>query len=169
VNFIQKDLPPGSRTGAGFLKKPGSGALGMGQRASTGLTMCKFSYPVTFTTAKRIQSIPFGLTLHHSEERGWLMNTSAATSPSSTLTLLPLLVTFSSSSPLSLKLSSNLMLPSPSSPLVLSLWVSVQVASNRIFLLLSPNNTRIRKPTSASRRMVPRRLSILQLPQLVFV
>jgi hypothetical protein len=41
VNFIQKDLPPGSKTGAGFLKKPGSGALGMGQRASTGLTMCK--------------------------------------------------------------------------------------------------------------------------------
>tara|TARA_R110002003_G_scaffold225_2_gene16535 strand:+ start:1758 stop:2477 length:720 start_codon:yes stop_codon:yes gene_type:complete len=40
VNFIQKDLPPGSKTGAGFLKKPGSGALGMGQRASTGLTMC---------------------------------------------------------------------------------------------------------------------------------
>lgn len=39
VNFIQKPLPPGSRTGAGFLKKPGSGALGMGQRASTGLTM----------------------------------------------------------------------------------------------------------------------------------
>jgi POT family proton-dependent oligopeptide transporter len=43
VNFIQKDLPPGSRTGAGFLKPngPSSGALGMGQRASTGLTMCK--------------------------------------------------------------------------------------------------------------------------------
>ncbi|OAL45954.1 MFS peptide transporter-like protein Ptr2 [Pyrenochaeta sp. DS3sAY3a] len=39
VNFIQKSLPPGSKTGAGFLKKPGSGALGMGQRASTGLTM----------------------------------------------------------------------------------------------------------------------------------
>ncbi|KAF2258965.1 MFS peptide transporter-like protein Ptr2 [Lojkania enalia] len=38
VNFIQKDLPPGSTTGAGFLIKPGSGALGMGQRASTGLT-----------------------------------------------------------------------------------------------------------------------------------
>ncbi|PSN62742.1 MFS peptide transporter-like protein Ptr2 [Corynespora cassiicola Philippines] len=38
VNFIQKDLPPGSNTGAGFLKKPGSGALGLGQRASTGLT-----------------------------------------------------------------------------------------------------------------------------------
>ncbi|KAF2105621.1 POT family-domain-containing protein [Lophiotrema nucula] len=38
VNFIQKDLPPGSKTGAGFLKKPGSGALGMGQRASTGVT-----------------------------------------------------------------------------------------------------------------------------------
>ncbi|KAI8932552.1 hypothetical protein NX059_010727 [Plenodomus lindquistii] len=39
VNFIQKPLPPGSKTGAGFLKKPGSGALDMGQRASTGLTM----------------------------------------------------------------------------------------------------------------------------------
>ncbi|EUC45382.1 hypothetical protein COCMIDRAFT_26407 [Bipolaris oryzae ATCC 44560] len=39
VNFIQKPLPPGSVTGAGFLKKPGSGALDMGQRASTGLTM----------------------------------------------------------------------------------------------------------------------------------
>ncbi|KFY43384.1 hypothetical protein V495_03973 [Pseudogymnoascus sp. VKM F-4514 (FW-929)] len=38
VNFIQKDLPKGSTTGAGFLIKPGSGALGMGQRASTGLT-----------------------------------------------------------------------------------------------------------------------------------
>lgn len=41
VNFIQKKLPPGSKTGAGFLKKPGSGALGMGQRASTGLTTCE--------------------------------------------------------------------------------------------------------------------------------
>ncbi|KAJ2983740.1 hypothetical protein NQ176_g465 [Zarea fungicola] len=38
VNFIQKPLPPGSTTGAGFLRKPGSGALGMGQRASTGMT-----------------------------------------------------------------------------------------------------------------------------------
>jgi POT family proton-dependent oligopeptide transporter len=38
-DFIQKPLPPGSKTGAGFLKKPGSGALDMGQRASTGLTM----------------------------------------------------------------------------------------------------------------------------------
>ncbi|KAF2019146.1 peptide transporter PTR2-A [Aaosphaeria arxii CBS 175.79] len=38
VNFIQKDLPKGSKTGAGFLIKPGSGALGLGQRASTGLT-----------------------------------------------------------------------------------------------------------------------------------
>lgn len=41
VNFIQKDLPKGSTTGAGFLIKPGSGALGMGQRASTGLTTCE--------------------------------------------------------------------------------------------------------------------------------
>jgi proton-dependent oligopeptide transporter, POT family len=38
VNFIQKDLPKGSTTGAGFLIDPGSGALGLGQRASTGLT-----------------------------------------------------------------------------------------------------------------------------------
>ncbi|CAI6091904.1 unnamed protein product [Clonostachys chloroleuca] len=37
VNFIQKPLPPGSNTGSGFLKTS-SGALGMGQRASTGLT-----------------------------------------------------------------------------------------------------------------------------------
>lgn len=43
VNFIQKKLPPGSKTGAGFLKKPGSGALNMGQRASTGMTTCEFS------------------------------------------------------------------------------------------------------------------------------
>lgn len=41
VNFIQKDLPVGSTTGAGFLIAPGSGALGMGQRASTGLVMCR--------------------------------------------------------------------------------------------------------------------------------
>ena len=41
VNFIQKKLPKGSTTGAGFLKKPGSGALGKGQRASTGMTTCK--------------------------------------------------------------------------------------------------------------------------------
>jgi POT family proton-dependent oligopeptide transporter len=41
VNFIQKKLPPGSTTGAGFLIKPGSGALGMGQRASTGMTTCE--------------------------------------------------------------------------------------------------------------------------------
>ena len=42
MNFIQKDLPKGSKTGAGFLIKPGSGALGLGQRASTGLTTCEF-------------------------------------------------------------------------------------------------------------------------------
>ncbi|KAF8537280.1 MFS peptide transporter [Trichophaea hybrida] len=36
VNFIQQDLPRGSNTGAGFAGQ--SGALGMGQRASTGLT-----------------------------------------------------------------------------------------------------------------------------------
>ncbi|KAJ7444346.1 peptide transporter PTR2A [Mycena latifolia] len=37
TNFIQQPLPPGSHTGAGGLKGV-SGALGMGQRASTGLT-----------------------------------------------------------------------------------------------------------------------------------
>jgi POT family proton-dependent oligopeptide transporter len=36
VNFIQQPLPPGSTTGAGFDGQ--SGALDMGQRASTGLT-----------------------------------------------------------------------------------------------------------------------------------
>ncbi|KAE9362677.1 putative peptide transporter ptr2 [Stipitochalara longipes BDJ] len=36
VNFIQQPLPEGSTTGAGFSGQ--SGALGMGQRASTGLT-----------------------------------------------------------------------------------------------------------------------------------
>ncbi|KAF9885095.1 hypothetical protein FE257_000735 [Aspergillus nanangensis] len=36
VNFIQQPLPEGSNTGAGFSGQ--SGALGMGQRASTGLT-----------------------------------------------------------------------------------------------------------------------------------
>lgn len=39
VNFIQKPLPEGSDTGAGFDGQ--SGALGMGQRASTGLTTCE--------------------------------------------------------------------------------------------------------------------------------
>ena len=37
VNFIQQPLPPGSNTGAGKDDYQ-SGALGMGQRASTGLT-----------------------------------------------------------------------------------------------------------------------------------
>jgi POT family proton-dependent oligopeptide transporter len=42
VNFIQKKLPKGSTTGAGFLRKGSpSGALGKGQRASTGMTTCK--------------------------------------------------------------------------------------------------------------------------------
>lgn len=37
TNFIQQKLPPGSHTGAGFANGQ-SGALGLGQRASTGLT-----------------------------------------------------------------------------------------------------------------------------------
>lgn len=36
MNFIQQPLPRGSTTGAGFEGQ--SGALDMGQRASTGLT-----------------------------------------------------------------------------------------------------------------------------------
>lgn len=36
TNFIQQPLPPGSRTGSAPHGQPG--ALGMGQRASTGLT-----------------------------------------------------------------------------------------------------------------------------------
>jgi hypothetical protein len=40
VNFIQQPLPDGSSTGAGHSGQ--SGALGMGQRASTGLTTCEF-------------------------------------------------------------------------------------------------------------------------------
>ena len=44
VNFIQRPLPPGSTTGAGYLisMSTKSGALGMGQRASTGLVMCMY-------------------------------------------------------------------------------------------------------------------------------
>ncbi|KAF8638638.1 hypothetical protein AX17_002063, partial [Amanita inopinata Kibby_2008] len=37
TNFIQQPLPPGSHTGAGFFGNV-SGALGLGQQASTGLT-----------------------------------------------------------------------------------------------------------------------------------
>ncbi|GLB40829.1 putative POT family protein [Lyophyllum shimeji] len=37
TNFVQQKLPPGSHTGAGFADGQ-SGALGLGQRASTGLT-----------------------------------------------------------------------------------------------------------------------------------
>ena len=43
VNFIQQPLPEGSTTGAVTDLAPDqAGALGMGQRASTGLTMCKY-------------------------------------------------------------------------------------------------------------------------------
>jgi POT family proton-dependent oligopeptide transporter len=62
VNFIQKPLPPGSRTGAGFLKKPGSGALDMGQRASTGLTMCKCGHLAVLHQLTHMQSTSSGRT-----------------------------------------------------------------------------------------------------------
>lgn len=38
VNFIQQPLPPGSRTGAPLDSEGQAGALGLGQRASTGIT-----------------------------------------------------------------------------------------------------------------------------------
>jgi POT family proton-dependent oligopeptide transporter len=41
VNFIQRPLPEGSTTGAGYDHSV-PGALGMGQQASTGLTLCEF-------------------------------------------------------------------------------------------------------------------------------
>lgn len=41
VNFIQRPLPEGSTTGAGY-DHSNPGALGMGQQASTGLTLCEF-------------------------------------------------------------------------------------------------------------------------------
>jgi proton-dependent oligopeptide transporter, POT family len=63
VNFIQKDLPKGSKTGAGFLIKPGSGALGMGQRASTGLTTCELILHYSVNKTNHIQSTISGLML----------------------------------------------------------------------------------------------------------
>jgi POT family proton-dependent oligopeptide transporter len=45
VNFIQRPLPPNSTTGAlaagADFDNDVPGALGMGQRASTGLTLCE--------------------------------------------------------------------------------------------------------------------------------
>jgi hypothetical protein len=40
INFLQQPLPPGSKTGAGFEGQ--SGALGMGQRVSTAITLCAY-------------------------------------------------------------------------------------------------------------------------------
>ncbi|EDN02589.1 hypothetical protein I7I51_07588 [Histoplasma capsulatum] len=52
VNFIQREMPEGSTTGAGGTDRT-PGALGLGQRASTGLTLCNgpcktISYPHVF-------------------------------------------------------------------------------------------------------------------------
>ena len=49
VNFIQQPLPPGSTTGAGFEGQ--SGALDMGQRASTGLTTLFVPFPSSKTSS----------------------------------------------------------------------------------------------------------------------
>lgn len=49
VNFIQQPLPDGSSTGAGHSGQ--SGALGMGQRASTGLTTCEFLVSTFFLSS----------------------------------------------------------------------------------------------------------------------
>jgi hypothetical protein len=136
VNFIQKDLPPGSRTGAGFLRKTTpSGALGMGQRASTGLTMCTSTHLGIFYTTNFVQSTPSGPTLPHSEERGLLMSTSVAISLFSMPISLPSLVTSSSSCLPFLQSSSSPKLPSPSSRSVSLSWVSELVASSRTFRL----------------------------------
>lgn len=43
VNFIQRPLPDGSTTGAGYDASV-PGALGMRQRASTGLTLCELDW-----------------------------------------------------------------------------------------------------------------------------
>jgi POT family proton-dependent oligopeptide transporter len=67
VNFIQKDLPPGSKTGAGFLGKISSGALGFGQRASTGMTTCRafLHCAVTKHALTQLQSTSSGLISRH--------------------------------------------------------------------------------------------------------
>lgn len=46
VNFIQRPLPAGSTTGAltTDFSNGVPGALGMGQRASTGLTLCELIF-----------------------------------------------------------------------------------------------------------------------------
>jgi POT family proton-dependent oligopeptide transporter len=75
VNFIQKDLPKGSTTGAGFLIKPGSGALGMGQRASTGLTTCELKLRCFLNETNHVQSTISGLMLHHYSVHTLLIST----------------------------------------------------------------------------------------------
>ena len=79
VNFIQKPLPPGSKTGAGFLGEYSSGALDMGQRASTGLTMCKCVDLAVLYQLTHRQSTSSGRTSPLSVERGWLTNIGAGT------------------------------------------------------------------------------------------
>jgi POT family proton-dependent oligopeptide transporter len=82
VNFIQRKLPPGSKTGAGFLIKPGSGALGMGQRASTGMTTCKYNYwYLNDLLADSPKSINSGLTSHPCSVPGLLTSTGDVTRP----------------------------------------------------------------------------------------
>lgn len=69
VNFIQRPLPIGSSTGAGKIVQK-SGALGMGQRASTGLVMCKFMQMTPWSgQANFTQSTVSGPMLHHWLER----------------------------------------------------------------------------------------------------
>lgn len=91
VNFIQKDLPEGSTTGAGFLIKPGSGALGMGQRASTGLTTCKINLSSPWNYTNFGQSTISGLILRHCLVHILLTSTLDATSPSNMPSVSPLL------------------------------------------------------------------------------
>jgi len=159
VNFIQKKLPPGSKTGAGFLKKPGSGALGMGQRASTGMTTCKcttahlgaFDLTVLQSTSSGPTSPPSSVPTPPINigdvTSPFSMRTSSQSSATSSLSALPFLKSSSNRTPLWASL-----------PLVSLLWVLEPVASSPIFHPLSRSSTRTSRPMFASTRTERRRL-----------
>ena len=167
MNFIQKPLPPGSRTGAGFLKKPGSGALDMGQRASTGLTMCTLDLSGAPNVANVLQSTSFGPTLPLLVVPGWPMSTLDVILRSNTPISSLSSVTSCLYSRLFPRSSPSPILRLPSSRSVSSLWALELAASSRTSRLSLQNNTRTKKHTFASGRTVTRRLLILQPPQLV--
>ncbi|KAJ5715650.1 uncharacterized protein N7483_012831 [Penicillium malachiteum] len=80
MNFIQRPLPKGSKTGAlptgGDFENGVPAALGMGQRASTGLTLCELpckSLSLS-VTANGKQLTNFGITRCHLLALSWLIN-----------------------------------------------------------------------------------------------